>query len=78
MTLEMKDREKGEIEVELEGIQYSLQYEVSNQIENWFDLTIWLNGESISERVPRYTESLAEDIKSPHAVVLLEKLLEHD
>ena len=68
--------ETGTIEIENQSTVYKLQYEVSNEFDNWFDLKIWLNGRSMSERVPRYTDSLLEDIKAPHAIRFLEELLE--
>ena len=68
--------ETGTIEIENQSTVYKLQYEVSNEVDNWFDLKIWLNGRSMSERVPRYTGSLLEDIKTPHAIRFLEELLE--
>ena len=67
--------ETGTIEIENQSTVYKLQYEVSNEFDNWFDLKIWLNGRSMSERVPRYTDSLLEDIKAPHAIRFLEELL---
>ncbi len=70
--------EKGTLEINLNNTVYKIQYEASNESSDWFDLMVWLNGRSISDRVPRYTLDLVEDIKSPHAIRLLEELLEQN
>ncbi|MEW7973262.1 MAG: hypothetical protein AB2810_03540 [Candidatus Thiodiazotropha endolucinida] len=71
----MASIEKGTVLINIDGNEYSVQYEISNLIDGWFDLNVWYKGNSIKERVPQYCANLVEDVISPHGGMLLEKLL---
>lgn len=70
--------DKGKIDLDFDGQLYSIQYEVFNFVDGWFDLIIWYKGKSISERVPAYTVEPFNDIEAAHGPILLKKLLEND
>ncbi len=53
----------------------NFQYEISKDIDGWFDLTIWYEGESIKERVPSYSSDRESDVKEAYAPMLLETLI---
>ena len=65
----------GSLEVTLEGQSYAIQYEFRRRDDGWIDLTVWHDGERVSERVPGYQLDPHEDIREAHAVVLLRQLL---
>ncbi len=72
----MKDRkEKVGIEEDFEGRTYVAQYEIFNLIDGWFNLIIWYQGKSVTERVPLYTQYPHDDVESQHGETLFLKLL---
>lgn len=67
--------EKGKASIDLGGQTYLVQYELTEPRDGWFKLTIWHSGKSVTERVPSYTMNAHDDVKSPHAGMLLRRLL---
>jgi hypothetical protein len=67
--------EKGQLSIELDGQTYLVQYEIAEIRDEWFTLTIWYSGTSITERVPWYTMNAHDDVSSPHGGMLLRRLL---
>jgi len=65
----------GKEEIILNGEKYLIQYEIENDIDGWFDLTVWHDGDSIRRRVPRYQADTIEDIRQPHGPMLLAKII---
>jgi len=63
------------IEVLIETVPFEIQYEITNDIDGWFDLEVWYKGKSIQERVPSYSADREKDVKEPHAPVLLQSLI---
>jgi len=59
----------------IENQPFDIQYEITKDIDGWFDLTIWYEGKSIKERVPSYSSDRESDIKEAHAPVLLKVLI---
>jgi hypothetical protein len=62
----------------IEDQLFDIQYEVSKDIDGWFDLTIWYEGKSIKERVPSYSSDRESDVKEAHAPMLLGTLIKRD
>jgi hypothetical protein len=67
--------ERGKVDVDLKDMSHSAQYEIADLTDGWFTLTIWYRGKSCSERVARYTINPRDDVKMPHAPMLLGRLL---
>ena len=66
--------EKGTTTVDLDGVSYSIQYEIADLRDGWFTLTIWYRGRSCTERVPWYTINPHDDVHMPHGMTLLRRL----
>lgn len=63
------------IEVSIERVPFEIQYEITHDVDGWFDLIIWYKGKSMQERVPSYSANRDLDIKETHAPALLESLI---
>lgn len=74
----MSQLQRGKTTLELNGIPYDIQFEISRLIDGWFDLKVWHEGKSATERVPQYSSDPVEDIKSPHGTILLNKILKNE
>jgi len=63
------------IELVVDEQCYRAQYEISDLVDGWFTLTIWYQGQSITERVPMYSVNPVNDVLQPHGPRLLQILL---
>ena len=67
--------ERRAADIDLDGVTYSVQYEIARHRDGWFDLTLWYRGHSISDRCPCYSCDPHEDVAAPHGPSLLKQLL---